>query len=945
MSVRPMLPVSLLLAATAAAAGPVDFNREIRPLFARHCTACHGGVKEAGGISFVYRDKAMAAGDSGNAAIVPGDPSASELVRRIKATDPDDVMPKPEHGPPLPAEEIAMIERWIAEGAEWQEHWAFEAPVDAGLPEISAPDWPTAPLDHHVLARLEAEGLAPSPEAPPEEWLRRVSFDLTGLPPTPEELAEFQENHAADPVAAREAVVDRLLASPRFGERWAAVWLDMARYSDTYGFEKDPPRDIWPWRDWVIRTFNADMPFDRFTIEQLAGDLLPEPTADQRLATAFHRNTQTNTEGGTDDEEFRVAAVIDRVNTTWTVWQGTSFGCVQCHSHPYDPIEHEEYYQFAAFFDQSEDTDLTDDFPKMPVAHDPALREEASRLELRAREIRETLNAGAREVAEKVGDWQPFVPDELAPSHGELALSDGMVTASGTLPVGAVHRVSGPAPPFRALRLRIFPDSDDPKKWPERGAFATGFRVSLVAPDGSSTPVPMREVAADFLTGPHDPRPDGNVGAYPKLEGPRWFVFLTEQESLPAEGARLEVTIEQNAKTEGEQATPLRKFSIEISQAADWVALRDDSARRELREELGRISHRLREIPSTHVPVMVERAPEARRETRLFARGNRLNKEQAVEPGLPKLLAAGTDADDRLAMARWLVGDSNPLTPRVIANRLWAEIFGVGIVETAEDFGSSGAAPSHPALLDHLALRLRDHHGWSVKAYLRELVLSSTYRQMHRVSPELSAKDPLNRLLARGPRNRLTAEMIRDQALAVAGLLSPKMHGPPVFPPQPEGVWNTVYSGLKWVESEGEDRHRRAIYTFSRRTSGYPSFLTFDAPSRDVCAARRFPTNTPLQALVTMNDPAHWEAAQALADRLAGHTEDLRAKLARGVLLVTQRPATPAMLDELLALHADASQALASEPDESAKLAESPERAALVLVANTLLNLDSALTK
>ncbi len=925
------------MASSATAEERVEFNRDIRPILTKHCTACHGGVKEAGEISFIYREKALAPAESGKIPIVPGKPAESEMLHRLRSSDPDEVMPKPKHGPPLPAAEIALIERWISQGAQWQDHWAFVPPVERPVAAVSDEKWPSVPLDRFILARLDREKLKPSPEAPPAEWLRRVSFDLTGLPPSPEDLAAFEKNPAD-----RAAVVDRLLAAPGFGERWAAVWLDLARYADTYGFEKDPHRDIWPFRDWVIRAFNADMPYDRFTIEQLAGDLLPDATADQRLATAFHRNTQTNTEGGTDDEEFRVAAVIDRATTTWTAWQATTFGCVQCHSHPYDTIEHDEFYQFIAFFNGTQDYDQDDDFPKMKVPGNPAEAAEASSLEVRMRVLREQLNAGGRELAQSAGGWENFTPDVFAPSHGVLTVSaDGSIRSEGTLPVKAVHKVSGNAAAFSALRLKILPDSDDPKKWPERGAWVSEFAVSSIDPAGIVTPIAMKEVFVDQLGGPSAPAPTGNVGGFPKLEGPRWSVFVPEK---PVPAGRLEISMTQKGQTAGNQATPVRRFTLETTTRPEWTALVGEAERLATWKSLDVMAARYKDIPGVMVPVMVGRED---RETRVFARGNRLMKAELVTPGVPDALASGAPESGmtRLDMARWIASPKNPLTARVMVNRLWGELFGSGIVRTSEDFGTSGTPPSHPELLDHLALRFQGELGWSVKAMLREIVLSATYRQTHRASKALVEKDPSNVLLARGPRNRLSAEMVRDQALAVSGLLSPKMHGPPVFPPQPEGVWGMVYNGRKWQDSEGEDRYRRGIYTYIRRTSGFPGFLTFDAPSRDLCNPRRLVSNTPLQALVTLNDPAHIEAAQAFAKRMAAHSPELSAQLAFGIGVATQQTASPAMLGELASLHADSLEIYRKDSASSAKLAENPETAALVLVANTILNLDSALTR
>jgi hypothetical protein len=943
--IRPLLFSIITLASFTRGEEPVEFNRDIRPILTKHCTACHGGVKEAGEISFIYREKALAPGESGKIPIVPGKPLDSEMLRRIRSTDPDEVMPKPKHGPPLVPAEAALIERWIAEGAKWQNHWSFVPPKETKIEHVSDEKWPAVPMDRFILQRLDRESLKPSPEATDAEWLRRTSFDLTGLPPAPEDLVVYQEALAKDPLAARAAAVDRLLASPHFGERWAAVWLDLARYSDTYGFEKDPNRDVWPFRDWLIRAFNADMPYDQFTIEQLAGDLLPDATADQRLATAFHRNTQTNTECGTDDEEFRVAAVIDRVNTTWTTWQATTFGCVQCHSHPYDPIDHDEFYKFVAFYNSTEDYDQDDDFPRMKVMADPAQTAEASAMEIQLGNLREQLNEPGRSLAESAGDWKPFVPDTFAPTHGKLALaSDGTIRSEGAVPRGSIHRVSGPAAPFSALRLRILPENDDPKKWPERGSLVSKLKVSLIDPAGAVTPVVMKEVFCDHLGDPNEPDPGGNVGGFPKLEGPRWFVFVPERTIEPGPGVRIEVAMAQNGDTSGSQAIPVRRFTIDFSNRPEWTPLVNDPQRLATWQSRNDMASRYKSIKGAMVPVMVSRNP---RETRVFGRGNRLSKEHVVTAGLPALLANGASKDGmtRLDMARWIASPANPLTARVMVNRLWGEIFGIGIVQTAEDFGTSGTPPSHPELLDHLALRLENDFKWSVKSILREIVLSSTYRQTHRASKALVEKDPSNRLLARGPRNRLSAEMIRDQALSAAGLLSAKMHGPPVFPPQPAGVWNSVYSGASWKESQGEDRFRRAIYTYSKRTSGFPGLLTFDAPSRDLCSARRLVSNTPLQALVTMNDPAHIEAAQGLAKRMIAASPDPSARLAFGVLLATQQTASPDMITALAALHAESTVEYEKSPAQSVKLGETPSAAAMVLVANTILNLDSALTR
>lgn len=941
---RFLLAPTIALTALPVMGETVEFNRHIRPILTKECTACHGGVKAAGGISFIFRDMALGEGDSGRRAIVPGKPEESEMIRRIRSKDPDEVMPQPKHGSPLDEHEIALLEKWISQGAEWQEHWAFVPPKLVEVDKVSDESWPRGPIDRYVMQSLDRKGLKPSEEAAPEEWLRRVSFDLIGLPPTIEELEAFKAAIKSDPQKAYEDVVDRLLASPKYGERWATMWLDLARYSDTYGFEKDPNRTIWPYRDWVIRAFNKDMPYDQFTIEQLAGDLLPNATADQRLATAFHRNTQNNTEGGTDDEEFRVAAVQDRVATTWTAWQATTFGCVQCHAHPYDPIEHDEYYSFIAFFNNTEDHDLDNDYPRMKVPNDAAHADVVSNMEVQLRELHEELNAAGKVALKQDDTWKTFSPDQFDPSHGKLFnASNGSIRADGTLPVRSVHKVSGPATDFTALRIQILPEVDDPTKWPERGSFIVNFEVRLIDESGKSEVVKMKEIFADAISGPFDMEPTGNFGAYPKLHQPRWFVLVPEKPVKVEAGTRMEVEMKHGKSTAGSQATPVRHFKLATSEDAAWSKLVDDGERLKIWDKRSAIEKGYKDIKGSMVPVMIEGK---KRETRVFARGNRLSKEHIVKPSIPKLFG-GEPSDDlnRLDMAKWIASEENPLTARVMANRLWHETFGLGIVETAEDFGTSGTTPSHPLLLDYMALKFQGDYEWSIKSMLREIVLSATYRQTHQASKELVTTDPENRLLARGPRNRLTAEMVRDQALAVGGLLSDKMHGPPVFPPQPDGVWKSVYSGASWKESKGEDRLRRGVYTFNKRTAGFPGFLVFDAPSRDLCSARRIVSNTPLQPLVTMNDPAHVEAAQGLAKRMLDHSGDLSEQLKYAMLLATQRQVTPDVLAELENLRNDALAEYRNSPEESKKLADSPEVAALVLVANTILNLDAALTR
>lgn len=954
------LSTAFFLTGSITFAEPVSFNRDIRPILTKHCTACHGGVKEAGGISFIYRDRALREGESGKIAIVPGKPDSSEMLRRVRSTDPDEVMPQPKHGAPLKAHEIALLEQWISEGAKWEEHWAFIPPVDKEVPKLKLENWPSQSFDRLVLEKIEKAGLKPSPQASAGEWLRRVSFDLTGLPPKIDELKQLEAVWNTDQApAAREKIVDQLLASPAYGERWATVWLDLARYADTFGFERDPHRNIWPWRDWVIRAFNSDMPYDQFTIEQLAGDLIPNATQDQILATAFHRNTQTNTEGGTDDEEFRVAAVMDRISTVWTTWQATTFGCVQCHSHPYDPILHDEYFEFMDFFNQSEDSDLHYEFPKLKLAG-----QEYIDLKNQTRALREELDAEGKAINDV--KWTSLLNPVLTPKHGTLEMKqDGLIVSEGTLRQGTTHTIAGTTTPFDALKISIFPQSDDPKNWPEMGVMVTDFKLEKISANGASEIIPMAEIISDYLAGPADPmsvfssQADGKkfqrfsgpggkgsggigFGEYPRLTGPRWFVLLPQKRVELAEGETIRISLTQGANANESQGTYLRKFRVEFANDSRYSALLTDPQRAAKWQTVMSNLDRLATMKGEEVPVMTDRAPNAKRETRVFARGNRMTKEHPVSADVPDLLRASfpkKENANRLDMAKWMASPENPLTARVMVNRLWGELFGIGIVETMEDFGTSGTKPTNLPLLDHLALRFQDEQKWSVKKALRGMVLSSTYLQTSHSTPEAIASDPKNELLARGPRNRLSAEMIRDQALAVSGLLSNKMHGPSVYPPQPEGVWNSVYSGATWKESTGEDKYRRGIYTYIKRTSGFPGFLTFDAPSRDICSARRIISNTPLQALVTMNDPAHIEAAAALAEKMRQHSAEIEEQLAFAYLSATQRQPDTQVLKELSLLYQD----LKKETfDAKVNMGTDP---ALTLTANTILNLDAALTK
>lgn len=930
-----------------------QYNRDVRPIFTKHCTSCHGGVKAAGNISFIYRDLALAEGKSGEKAIVPGEPDKSEMMRRVMSRDPEEMMPKPKHGPPLSAAETEILRRWIQQGAAWQELWSFIPPQPPPAPQLQRTDWPRSSFDAYVLAELERHQLKPSPEATKAEWLRRVSLDLIGLPPTPSEWQEFRDDQSTE---AHAKVVDRLLGSQHFGERWATMWLDLARYSDTMGFEKDLPRHIWPYRDWLIRAFNADMPFDQFTQKQLAGDLLPEPTADDLIATAFHRNTQCNTEGGTNDEEFRVAAVLDRVNTTWTAWQATTFGCVQCHSHPYDPYPHDDYYRFMAFFNNTEDADLNDEFPKMKVTKRPEQQQESIKLEREIERNRLIINEQAKTEARSIQDFSRWkaVTLECSDPAGKLQQNaEGVFNSSGTVPTSSSYKIRFPAQSFGAIRLDILPLTDDPKQWLDLAAVVSEFKAQRIDAAGKAEPIKILEVIADSLVGPFDPneavRPGAaGFGDYPAQYGPRWCVFVPDAMPNWQAGDQLEIEIVHGLSCNADnQPCILKKFTLGFSAQTSLQTWIKRPERQQQWQQWQSLNEAYQAIDGEKMPIFSEREASGRRSTRVFARGNRMTREHEVTAGLPTIVGApqSDQALTRLDLAAWLTSAKNPLTARVLANRLWAEMFGLGIVETQEDFGTSGTGPSNQDLLDHLALRLQGGDSWHIKPFLREIALSATYRQTSKASARLIDVDPRNRLLARGPRQRLSAEMIRDQALQLSGRLARQTFGPPVFPPQPDGIWKSVYNGASWKNSTGEDRYRRALYTFHKRTSGYPALLTFDAPARDVCSARRISTNTPLQALVTLNDPAFLELAQAMAKRMREQSDDLQVQLQVALEWITMEKAPASTIEALAELYHSARDEYQRDTAAAQALGETPDNAALVLVANTILNLDNSLTR
>lgn len=1133
-----------------APAKKIDFGRDIKPILSNKCFLCHGPSEtdRKGGKNGLRLDTAAGSTEDlgGHAAVVPGKPEASELVARILSTDPEEVMPPKGSGKPLSPQEIELLKEWIRQGAHYSQHWSYIKPVRPAVPAVRDAAWPKNDIDRFLLARMESEQLKPSPAADRYALIRRVSLDLTGLPPTLEEVDAFVKD--TDP-SAYEELVDRLLQKSAYGEHWANLWLDLARYADSAGYADDPSRTIWLYRDYVIRALNSNKPFDQFSIEQLAGDMLPNATDEQRIATAFHRNTLTNSEGGTNDEEFRTVAVVDRVNTTMAVWMGTTISCAQCHDHKYDPISQEEFFKFYAFFNNTADADKRDESPLAMIFSDEQ-RHQKSLWEEERGKLEVVLKTSTPALQAAQAKWEAAFPLDLKwssvkPASAKSAAGVGLTVADDgavSAPTAAktdTYTVDLPlsATVVSGLKLEALPDPILPGGGPGHaggnfvvtkisaainppaGTALSGRYVRVELP-GKGKMLSLAEVQAfqgtanlatkgeakqsstDYA-GPAQLAIDGNTdGRYNEAKStthtavsddPWWELDLKSEQKLdrlvvwnrvdpgtverlenfkisllnekrepvwqqavaaapkpsvelslsgrreidftlafadftqagldaasvlknpdpktkgwavggelgkphtltlipkaPVEapaGSTLSVTIEQNSSYDNHTLGHFRLSTTDDARVGEIArtpapileALRVPAANRQpaqsaaissyyltiapdldaTRKQLATVTQQLADLKPETVPIMQELPPDQRRVTKIQYRGNFMDLGPDVTEGTPAAFPAlPADAPrNRLTLARWVVSADNPLTARVIANRYWEQIFGVGIVLTSEEFGSQGDQPFHPELLDWLAtelIRLK----WDAKAFLRLLVTSAAYQQASKVSPELQHRDPDNRLLARGPRFRLSAETLRDQALLVSGLLSPKMYGPPVKPQQPSlGLSAAFGSGIDWQTSAGADKYRRGVYTTWRRSSPYPSMATFDAPNREVCTVRRIRTNTPLQALVTLNDPVYIEAAQALARRMVsagGKTPEER--LAYGFRLCLTRPPHPNELARLVKLYENGLQKYSQNADEARKMATEPlgappaemsvpELAALTVVGNVLLNLDETIMK
>jgi hypothetical protein len=1138
----------------------IDFVRDVRPIFENNCYQCHDAAKHKGGLRLDSKSTAFIGGDSGEPSIVAHQPDKSKLLQLVRGDDPNAIMPP--KGKRLTHEQIAVLSRWVQQGAAWPDgvdkpgealtHWSFTKPLRPPIPQVKNLTGVRNPIDSFVLAKLESQGLGPSPETDRYTLCRRVYLDLIGLPPSPEEVDAFVNDKSPD---AYEMLVDHLLANPHFGEKWARHWLDLARYADSAGYGSDPLRKTcFRYRDWVINAFNRDEPYDQFTIEQLAGDLLPNPKTDQLIATAFNRNTMTNTEGGTDPEEFRVAAVKDRTDTTVQTWMGLTMGCAQCHSHKYDPITNREYYQVFAIFNQTEDANRADEAPVLatPTSQESdriaSIEDQIARAKKKLDDSAEWVTAQAhweKTLASKKTKWTVLNLASLSASSGATLTHqpDGSVLASGNRSQTEVYTLSAETDlkGITAFRFEALPDESLPHGGPGRhdggGFVLSNFKVSFVprhggAPqgrfvrvelpgkekilslaevqvfhgsenlsvkgkakqsstdfggkaqfaidgetDGNFTKHPTSHTAksenpwwevdlghsdelsrivlwnrtdsslqdrlSDFrvvvLDEAHAPVWDSQIGPPPdpkleidlsaprtialgeasetfhQTEGGEWTaaeaakpgksdtgwaigpkvgmahsaVFQTAHDIGSESGARLTFTLTQNSPLASigrfrvsatTDPRPVRVIPDPVSDAIEVTSdLRTGAQKAVLfdyfranspeaasqRQQIAKLKKELDDAHPSMTAVMRELPPDRRRPSHVLVKGNFLSPGATVQPQVPAAFnPLPKDAPhNRLGLAMWLVDRDNPLTARVEVNRLWAQLFGVGMVETQEDFGTQGTPPSNQPLLDWMAVEFMEPASsslapWDVKQMIRLIVTSATYRQTSRVTTELLDCDPSNRLLSRGPRKRLEAELVRDQALALSGLLSQKMFGPSVFPPQPDGLWQAAFNGERtYPTSTGEDRYRRGVYTFWRRTVPYPSMAAFDAPSREVCTLRRIPTSTPLQAFVTLNDPVYVECAQALARRVmaeGGPTTSDRARFALQLCLC-HSPEDQAVR-RLIALHdrevehyrQDENAALKLSTGERGPLPPgmwSADAAAWTVCANVLLNMDGVLVK
>jgi hypothetical protein len=1002
--------IAVTSAGLAAADPPrVNFSRDILPILSDNCFFCHGpdpNHRQAD-LRLDTKEGALRTKDP---IVIPGKNSESELILRVTSDDKEERMPPPKSNRVLKPQQIELLKRWIDEGAVWGRHWAYDAPMRPQPPMVNDESWPKNAIDRFVLARLEQEGLPPNAAASKESLIRRVTLDLTGLPPSPEEIDPFLRDGSDK---AFESLVDRLLDSPHYGERMAWEWLDAARYADTNGYQGDPTRSMWYWRDWVIDALNRNMPFDQFTIEQLAGDLLPNPTRSQLIATGFHRNHMINGEGGRIAEESRVDYVQDRVETTGTVWMGLTFNCCRCHDHKFDPFTQREYYQLSAYFNSIDESGGADAYPQAQPVLALATPEQETRIaELKAREtaaakeradleqkLRGLQSEWEKSLAGTEGkpaqaEWFPLVPDDLASEGGAILANAGenAVLVSGPNPAQDAFTIAAKIKPqeMTGFRLEALPDSSLANSGPGRadnGNFVlTEFKVLL---DGK--PVVLAALNADYEQGGFplgntlDGKNDTGWAVASEFGKPHTALFEVRIPAA-ANGAERRLTIRLEFRSPhvshvlgkfriSATSSPVATFRTIPENIRTIAALsadqRNDAQKKELTEyylntsseffEAKRAAdgaRQAREQAEKELPrTMILRDRAQPRETFILVRGAYDKYSDKVTHGVPAILPSlPADAPaNRLALARWIVSPEHPLTARVTVNRYWQLFFGNGLVKTAEDFGVQGEKPMHPELLDWLAREFIES-GWNVKHLQKLIVTSATYRQSSRVSPALVDRDPENRLLARGPRYRLPSWMIRDQALAASALLVEKIGGNPVQGYQPPGIWEEATFGqIRYNQEHGEALYRRSLYTFWRRIVGPTMF--FDVANRQTCTVKITRTNTPLHALVTLNDVTYVEAARALAQRvLLGAASDDAGRVSEAFRRLTARQPKPAEL-EILVRRLDRLRKVYSADEAAAKklitTGESPadpklapaEFAAWTSLATVILNLDETISK
>ena len=1004
----------------------IDFNRQIRPILSDLCFSCHGPDtnKRQAGLRLDTSEGARAVLESGHAAIVPADPAKSTILSRIAATDPDVVMPPPSTGKSATAAQLELLTAWIRQGAEYRGHWSFIRPERSPVPAVKHADRVANPIDNFIFSKLEASGLAPAPEADRVTLIRRATFDLTGLPPTPEEIDNFIADSSPE---AFGKLIDRLQQSPRYGEQMARYWLDLARYGDTHGLHLDNERSLWKYRDWVIAAFNQNKPFDQFAIEQLAGDLLPDATLDQKIATGFNRCNVSTSEGGSIDEEVLVRYAVDRTETMSTVFMGMTLGCAVCHDHKFDPVTQKEFYQLYAFFNASADAAMDGNaLAPPPIIKAPTNDETAqlARLDAEIAAVKTDMEAriAAFQYSDPGVDGEPaaavrgdyvWIEDDAPPGaqlQGDTpwefvtapdhpvhsgskstrrradALSQHFFTgANPTLKIGADDRLFAwvwldPKNPPKTVMLQ-FNDG----AWEHR-AFWGEDKIPFGSGDtpGHRAMGPLPELGKWVrleVSAAHVGLPAGseiNGWAFTQFGGEVWWDqggSVTQTPQAPREFKSLaaweafERSLEKSAvpqpvrdavKIENDKRSPeqqqlIRRYFL----TSIYGPSRQDL---EPLQQQADLKTKQRNDLDAAIPVsMIMQDLPKPRDTFVLRRGEYTLKGEKVEPGVPAIFPAlPADAPrNRLGLARWLTDPSHPLTARVAVNRFWQQIFGTGIVKTAEDFGSQGQWPSNPELLDWLAVDFVES-GWDVRRLLKQIMLSAAYRQTSRVTPELLLADPANELLSRGARYRLDAEVVRDSALLLSGLLRENLGGKSVRPYQPDGIWEAVaFVGSTtqyYKRDSGDALYRRSVYTFWKRTAPPPSLMAFDAPSRETCVARRARTNTPLQALVLMNDEQYVEAARNLAARILQHSGDTRTRLAWAFRLCTGRAPEPAELEVLERNHQQQLEHFTGSPAEAEKLlaiglsprqTESPaaEFAAMTMTANLLLNLDETITR